>query len=337
MASFVQEVLSATGHLNEKDDLGSKAARLNSRVNELKAGLSDKIAQRFEDFDATFTETSASLEQLESVFKEYELQKNSINHVIRPGLQEASKEAQDILDQLSQLSESVQNANLIKSAYMEMEKINEMIDQRKYLDAAALLNKLDNKICLETRTQDPATQKLSPASARSWEPPEIRFTSRWAKIGTNTSKSTSRMIKMSPWRLIFKTSGFTKAERVTQIVKAMEDANMLAYRLNKFGGKLLDLILIPVMMRQVDWVETDAEVIEIKLKSSSEIEDSVRHASEVISYMEQIFNFFIRKFRWWRFACASWHCFQQGFQCWVDQKDHFAGRAEHKGQTGAIF
>ena len=38
MASFVREVLSATGHLGEKEDLCAKAARLKGRVNELKVG-----------------------------------------------------------------------------------------------------------------------------------------------------------------------------------------------------------------------------------------------------------------------------------------------------------
>ena len=36
MASFVREVLSATGHLGEKEDLCAKAERLKGRVNELK-------------------------------------------------------------------------------------------------------------------------------------------------------------------------------------------------------------------------------------------------------------------------------------------------------------
>ena len=36
MASFVHEVLSATGHLGEKEDLCAKALRLKGRVDELK-------------------------------------------------------------------------------------------------------------------------------------------------------------------------------------------------------------------------------------------------------------------------------------------------------------
>ena len=36
MASFVREILSATGHLGEKEDFCAKATRLKGRVDELK-------------------------------------------------------------------------------------------------------------------------------------------------------------------------------------------------------------------------------------------------------------------------------------------------------------
>ena len=39
MASFVREILSATGHLGEKEDLCTKATRLKGRVNELKVRI----------------------------------------------------------------------------------------------------------------------------------------------------------------------------------------------------------------------------------------------------------------------------------------------------------
>ena len=69
-----------------------------------------------------------------------------------------------MIDQLSLLSESAQNAKLVKNAYLDMERINEKVDQRKYLDAAALLQKLDNLICLDTRSPDDPVMRKSLAS-----------------------------------------------------------------------------------------------------------------------------------------------------------------------------
>ena len=70
----------------------------------------------------------------------------------------------EMIDQLSLLSESAQNAKLVKNAYLDMERINEKVDQRKYLDAAALLQKLDNLICLDTRSPDDPVMRKSLAS-----------------------------------------------------------------------------------------------------------------------------------------------------------------------------
>ena len=159
MASFVREVLSATGHLGEKDDLAAKIHRLSSRIDELKSGLGSKISSRYDDFNCSFVEVSTSVDQLESVICESEALENTVNHMVRPGLQEASKDVQEVLSQLGQLSETVQNANLIKNSYADMEKINEMIDRRRYVDAAGLLKNLEDRICFQTKTQDEATRK----------------------------------------------------------------------------------------------------------------------------------------------------------------------------------
>ena len=78
--------------------------------------------------------------------------------------QETSKEVTEMIDQLSLLSESAQNAKLVKNAYLDMERINEKVDQRKYLDAAALLQKLDNLICLDIRSPDDPVMRKSLAS-----------------------------------------------------------------------------------------------------------------------------------------------------------------------------
>ena len=48
MASFVQEVLLASGKLNEKEDFNAKACRLKNKVDDLKSSLREKIESRYE-------------------------------------------------------------------------------------------------------------------------------------------------------------------------------------------------------------------------------------------------------------------------------------------------
>ena len=57
--------------------------------------------------------------------KEAESLENAINIHIRPGLQEAGKEANETVRQMKELSLSVQSANKIKKAYCDMERIND--------------------------------------------------------------------------------------------------------------------------------------------------------------------------------------------------------------------
>ena len=62
--------------------------------------------------------------------------------------------------------------------------------------------------------------------------------------------------------------GLARGERVRQLVKAMEDAGMLTYRLSKFGGKLMDLVLVPLMVRDTHWINVvdSRNLIEIKFR-----------------------------------------------------------------------
>jgi len=305
MASFVREVLSATGHLNEKDDLALKALRLHGRIEELKSGLCDVIAERYDDLGGSFADSSATLAQLEAVFKEADSHKNAVNHIVRPGIQEASKELNDIIDHLSQLSESVQNAKVIKNAYLDMERINEKIDQRKYLDAAALLQKLDNLICLETKCPDDPVMRKSLANIGK------ELTTARDAIHFALGKDWDNHVDISVMdgdqdsgdvialKIDFHGSGggqgLARGERVRQLVKAMEDAGMLTYRLSKFGGKLMDLVLVPLMVRDTHWINVvdSRNLIEIKFRKDQDDSGKSAAASpkDVMAGLEQVFAF----------------------------------------------
>ena len=55
---------------------------------------------------------------------------------------------------MKELSLSVQSANRIKKAYDDMEKINELVDQRRYMEASTLLKNLENAVGCVSKTND---------------------------------------------------------------------------------------------------------------------------------------------------------------------------------------
>ena len=149
MASFVREVLSATGRLGEKENFSGKAARLQNRVDDLKSNLRERIVSRYEDFSGSFAEVSTAVLQLEDVIKEVESLEQAIGTHLKPSLAEANRETLEISRQLRDLSHSVQMANLTKSCYEALEDASELLYSKKYNEASqklAYVNKITSEV-----------------------------------------------------------------------------------------------------------------------------------------------------------------------------------------------
>ena len=146
MASFVREVLTASGRLGEKEDFGGKASRLKLRVDDLKSNLRERIESRYDDFTASFNDVSIAVVQLENVIHEVEVLENSVNTHLKPNLAEAGREATEVSRQLKELSHSVQMANLTRKLFEDIETANEHLEAKKYLEASALLDCVGKKL-----------------------------------------------------------------------------------------------------------------------------------------------------------------------------------------------
>ena len=146
MASFVREVLSATGRLGEKEDFGGKASKLRLRVDDLKSNLRERIESRYEDFSASFNDVSIAVVQLENVIREVEALENSVNNHLKPNLVEAGREATEVSRQLRELSHSVQMANLTRKLFEDIETASEHLEAKKYLEVSALLDDVGKRL-----------------------------------------------------------------------------------------------------------------------------------------------------------------------------------------------
>ena len=140
MASFVREVLTASGRLGEKEDFGGKASRLKLRVDDLKSNLRERIESRYEDFAASFNDVSIAVVQLENVIHEVEALENSVNTHLKPNLADAGREATEVSRQLKELSHSVQMANLTRKLFEDIEAANDHLEAKRYLEASSLLD-----------------------------------------------------------------------------------------------------------------------------------------------------------------------------------------------------
>ena len=83
----------------------------------LQAGLGCRIESRYENFSASVAEVSSAVSQLESVVREAEALENAANHHIRPGLQEANREANETLRQLKEFLRKCEFSKILRITY----------------------------------------------------------------------------------------------------------------------------------------------------------------------------------------------------------------------------
>ena len=70
MTSFVHQILSASGKLNEnKEDLTTKINRLQKNLDERKADFRRAMQEKYTDFQATFQATSTLCNNLEAALR----------------------------------------------------------------------------------------------------------------------------------------------------------------------------------------------------------------------------------------------------------------------------
>jgi hypothetical protein len=65
MASFVREVLSATGTLGDKEDFPGKILKIQKKLHDLKSSLQTHIDSRYADFATNLNDASSITAQME--------------------------------------------------------------------------------------------------------------------------------------------------------------------------------------------------------------------------------------------------------------------------------
>ena len=181
---------------------------------------------------------------------------------------------------MKELSISVQSAHRIKQAYDDMEKINEMVDQRRYMEASSLLKNLEHTVGYGANSNDCINEndgdtKRALKSVRSElisaaEKVQYYLGKDWDEhVQISVSDKDDQMIT-----IMVDLSNSNGAKRTTQIVEAMRDSDMLAYRLNKFGSKLMSLVIEPLMNRKQAYVEIEKQgepfnMLQITFESNS--------------------------------------------------------------------
>ena len=83
MASFVREVLSAAGTLDEKEDFAAKAVKIQKKLTDLKCQLAVGIEKKYGNYGSTLSSPGDVVGQMQRVAQEIEALDATINKHFR--------------------------------------------------------------------------------------------------------------------------------------------------------------------------------------------------------------------------------------------------------------
>ena len=139
MASFVREVLSATGTLGEIGNFPGKIGKIQKKLQDLKSGLLVHIDSKYSKFSSNLNDASSLTTQMEDLSLEIETLNNSINNHLKTQLGDCNKELLQLTNEIQELSLTLQVVNKIKTCYDAIEEGNEMVSEGKWLAASKTL------------------------------------------------------------------------------------------------------------------------------------------------------------------------------------------------------
>ena len=108
MASFVREVLSATGTLGEIGNFPGKIGKIQKKLADLKSALLVHIDSKYTKFSTNLSDANSLTNQMQDLSLEIETLNNSINNHLKTQLGDSNKELLQLTNEIQELSLTLQ-------------------------------------------------------------------------------------------------------------------------------------------------------------------------------------------------------------------------------------
>ncbi|KAG7516637.1 centromere/kinetochore protein zw10-like [Solea senegalensis] len=140
MASFVTEVLASSGKL-EKEDLSGKISKMSRKVEDTKEEVCDMLNKRYGEFLPSLEGSEELMVQVDEVSKEMDALKNCIENEVQQNVHSAVTEYAKLKQQLEKNTIIIAMLGHLKEFHNAMEDFSRALLEKKYVDAAKLLEK----------------------------------------------------------------------------------------------------------------------------------------------------------------------------------------------------
>jgi len=244
MASFVTEVLTATGTLGEKEDFPAKVAKIKKKLHDLKSCLQTHIESKSVNFATNVSDASSITVQMEELNNEIETINSNIKNHVKASLSENSKELLCLTEEIESLKLTSLLIEKIKSCYDAIGEGNEFIRVKQWLSASQTFSKsLGHIRSASTGLDDEEKVLVLPAL-------KLELVRQQQKLMTEIGKQWKHNIRYSVTDDDCNVLSIDlETEKKSSLIQALYFSELLEDLLVKFIRDLKKYILEPVLSR----------------------------------------------------------------------------------------
>ena len=283
MASFVREVLSATGTLGEIGNFPGKIGKIQKKLQDLKSALLVHIDTKYTKFSSNLNDASSLTTQMEELSLEIETLNNSINNHLKTQLGDCNKELLQLTNEMQELSLTLQVVNKIKVCYDAIEDGNEFAGEGKWLSASKSLAIGLDFVKTNTCGLDEENIKILPAikleMIRQQQMLLETMCKKWKEnvIMTKDDNQSTFLIKFAG----------DKEDAASEVIQAMFHSQLLGEQLTKLAAGLKQHFLEPVMTSNCSLgVDMETKKMVLTVQSSS-----APPPAQVFQQVREVFSF----------------------------------------------
>jgi len=294
MASFVREVLSATGTLGDKEDFSDKISKIQKKLHDLKSALQNHIDNRYGNFATNLNDASSLTSQMETMSSEIETLNNSINNQMKMQLGHCSKELTQLNTQIQELGLTLQVVEKIKLCYTSVEHGNDCVREGRWLEAAKTMNcslqLVRNRTCAINEDDVYILPAIKKELMVQQEKLQDQICNTWSdsvtfsQVQVKDQGETHHTLKVN----FFTPTGDYDTGKVSELVQAMHFCEILEDKLADLGQQLKQQFLIPILTRPCTLTVDPSSVT---LVHSSRPSDSLPATQNVFRNIKDMFAF----------------------------------------------
>ena len=279
MASFVREVLSATGTLGAKEDFPGKISKIQKKLHDLKSSLQTRINSKYSDFSTNLNDASSITVQMEELSKEIETINNNINSHLKTQANDCNKELLDLTNQIQEISISLHVVNKIKVCYDVLEEGNENMRDGKWLEAS-------KTIASSLQLIRSGSSKVEEEKIRIMPSIKLEMVRQQQKLVSEICQRWKKSVLFSRHdnECIFLLK-FQEEEEMKNLMQALYFSELLGEQLVKLAADLQNNLLLHVMSKTCQISIDDKKLV------MTVVSDATPEPSQVFGNLKNIFTF----------------------------------------------